>query len=683
MANQDPNMLTPGGVPGQKGIYQKGATDAFDNLLIKRSFEKIEQALQQGLDVGPMMQDLALIKSRNAEIFKRGIKDYQGSAEHFVKNLGNISMAMNSAARMSERARVDLLTRTADYTRGLREMGMAAGAAATQGKAALLTGFGSAMNAYIKRVREIETLNLSAGQKDLAMEHARIDRDKAMAGNKRFAEMAMSGSVTSQNTFKSAIGTAMKDAAKEASGVSGGIRDLMGKGGSFASAIADKVKAKPEGLLARMAANDTIPDGGKNATLGVLSKTLGSMPAMFQQLIGYAGQFTSVAMSWALIVKVLTEVVGALDFYRKMQATAVSMSTTDNKGLTKSYNEVAQAITDKTNRTRLDLVWTGKAREIEAEAAQAVSRASLVNSKGAEAVGDLTNAWMQAAIVGAEFGRTVSESMTIAERVTKAFGSNNVPEHMRVILTAAQAANMSFEDMNSTLGDVTEQSMKFGASNTMALRVGSALAVRDIELGAHRLALMKTYRSLLDAPLTYKAGLVMGAHMDRPDQALGELFKPGSGKSMLNIMGQSISGYMNILDRDMKESGIGPNMSKLAKGQAYAALYQNPAIAETYAFLNDTERGKFDKALTAGKTKDIEAFINNAGMATNEMRGLTAMEKQVSLLEKVVTVLNSGFQWVLDAIPKTPFSRGSGTDFANQVNVNNGGILAGLTARKV
>ena len=677
---QDPNILRASGQMGQQGLVGGAQENTRDLLNLRRSLEKIGKAIEDGLDPGPWMRDLAMLRERNADMFKRETENYSKAAKHFVNNLGSLSLAMNDAARMSERAQAELKAKAADYTRAFRGMGVAGEEAAKMGKAALITGYGDSISAFVKRIREIKVLDLSPDQKKIAIGHAVVDRDKAMAGNQRMAELAEAGNEKSRKALTSAIGTSMKAAAKESSGVGGGgLKDLMSKGGGLSTAIAESIKGGKGFVgktLGAMALNETVPnkDFGAQLGLGVMSKALGSMPQMFQQLIGYAGQFTSVAMSWGLIVKILTEVVGALDFYRKMQGVAVGYNRTAKQ----SYDDVASAISSKTTAVRSDLIYTGKGREIEAEAAEAAMKSGLAYMDQAGAIGQLTADWMRATIVGAEFGKSVSESIALAEKVTKAFGKTNVPENMRAMLLASKQANMSFEDMNSLLGDAVDLSMKFGRENAMSLQVGAMLTLKNNDNWAQGAAVLKAYNSLLNAPITYKAGLVMGANMGRPDQALGDLLRPGKGQSMLNVMGASVGAYMKIVDADLKRS-VGPNMAVLAKGAAYGAFYQNAAIGETYAFLKPgKEREAFDRALQGGNKKDIDDFIRKAGKETGEQRGLTAMEKQVSLMEKLLVTITSGFQWVLDALPGAGRGgTGSGEDFKNQVNVNSG-RLAGI-----
>jgi hypothetical protein len=489
-------------------------------------------------------------------------------------------------------------------------------------------------------------------------------------------EMMFAGDDKSKLAAKRAIGTTMKDTAKEAGGVGGGgIVDLMNKGGAFNKAIASSIQSQSSfvgEMLGKMAANDKAGDKG-TLGWGLASKALGSLPQMFQQLIGYAGQFTAVAMSWGLIIKILTEVVGAIDFYRKMEGISVGFSAANNSKLSKSYSDVASAITDKTSAVRADLIFTGKAREIEAEAAETLMKSNLAAADAADKIGELTDSWMRATIVGAEFGMTVSESISLADKVTKAFGKNEVPENMRRMLEAAAKANMSLEDMNASLGDAVSLSMKFGRENALSLEAGAMLSVKDNESWAQKISILKTYGSLLSAPLTYKAGLVMGANMSDPDRALGELYHPPKGLSMLDVMGRSIGAYMKIVDADLNRGNVAPNMKILARGAAYGAFYQNQNIAETYAFLEPGKRKEFDKILRSKNKKDIDEFLHQAGMETEQQRGLTAMEKQVSLLEKVIVTLTSGFQWVLDAMPfKGSDYKDAGENFRTQVDVNDG-----------
>jgi hypothetical protein len=145
---------------------------------------------------------------------------------------------------------------------------------------------------------------------------------------------------------------------------------------------------------------------------------------------------------------------------------------------------------------------------------------------------------------------------------------------------------------------------------------------------------------------------------------------------MLDVMGRSIGAYMKIVDADLNRGNVAPNMKILAKGAAYGAFYQNQNIAETYAFLEPEKRKEFDKILRSKNKKDIDEFLRQAGMETEQQRGLTAMERQVSLLERLIVSVTSGFQWVLDVMPhKDSKYADAGEDFRTQVNVNDGRFM--------
>jgi hypothetical protein len=431
--------------------------------------------------------------------------------------------------------------------------------------------------------------------------------------------------------------------------------DLKGGGGGF---LAKLMKFEETGSIGGHAAGVTSGAWGKFG-MGMASQGAGGMGKLFTAITGMSGVLTYVTAAAGILGKFLAAGLSSVEYQRRLSGTAGTIGGIGDENFADRYStRLMQGNMGVGGLKRM--MYGVSVRPYLESASGALGKsglAGLAPEKGGVGSADylnntvrMTESIGRAGLYAKMFGKSMEEGNAAAMKIYKAMGPTNLERTFAALNIRARQFNMDFDDVASSLGDITDLASQFGSKNVMGIYgagMGS-MAGLGANSQAEKMNIMRSFQSILNAPLTYQAGLAMAAGGEPALKGLlGNRNVLGALKGNIGALAGQITGQID------QAGGYQDETKHLYKSVAYGRLFQNEALSKMLAY-NKDDYNKFVTALNKPGGADVTVLSEMMTKASSDEKymseSMRIQSKSMTVLERIHGSIDEGFKSLTDIL---------------------------------